>query len=115
MVVVGKELIFAVWEVEWSEFQVIGMVLHHQPLQRHGVPEYHTLVFRTYRLYSFLHVVEGNDFLGPSVINQFMVTETAFMYNDGVVGQVLTRLGMDSLTFWGYQTMGEYLYNGFSV
>ena len=113
--VVGKELIFAIGKVEGSEFQVVGMVFHHQPLQRHRVPKYHTFVFRTYCLYGLFHVVEGDDFLGPSVINQFVVTETALMHNDRVVGKVFSCLGMDSLTFRSYQTMGEYLHNGFSV
>ena len=75
MLVVSKELILTIWEVERYYFQIVSVIFSHQPLQRHRVPKYYTIILCTNVLYGLLHVVVRNYLLGPTVFHQFVVAE----------------------------------------
>ena len=90
-VVLRHELVFAIRQIDRLDGQVVGMVFPHQPLERHGVPDDDSLVVGTHFLDGLLHVVVGNDLLGPVIIINKVVAEAAFVYDDRIARQTLAR------------------------
>ena len=87
------------------------MVFLHEPFQRHGVPHDDTIIECADFLDGFLHVIERLNLFRPLVFLDEIVTETAFMHDDGVAGKASDILNFYGFVGGGDDAMGEELYN----
>ena len=113
--VLRHELILAVGEVDGYDGEVVGMELAHEPFQRHRVPHDDAIVGGAYVLDGFLHVVVGHNLLGPSIVPEQVVTEAAFMHDDGMRRQGLARLYPHEPLLGHDDAVGEQLHDAPAV
>ena len=101
--------------VDGREIQVLDLILVDEPFQRHRVP--HNLVRRVGTGFpdGLLHVVEAFGIVAPSLVLHEMVAETAGMYDDLVLAQVLERLDDRCPAFLMHHTMGKQVNDRFSI
>ena len=115
MVVVGKELILTIGQVDGVQLEVGGLKLLHEPFQRHGVPDDDTVILGTHLLNGLLHVVKAHHIIGPAVFLDQVMTETTLMHNDGMTAHVGLLTNLEVLTLGRHHTMGKELHNGLPI
>ena len=115
MVVVGKEFILTIGQVDGVQLEVGGLELLHEPFQRHGVPDDDTVILCTDLLDGFLHVVIAHHIISPTVLLDKVMTEAALVHDDGMPAHVGLLTDLEVLARRGHHTMGEELYDGLSV
>ena len=113
--IVGEELILAIGQLDGLYLQIGGLILLHEPLERHGVPDDDAIVLSADALDGLLHIVVGHNVGGPAVFLDEVMAEATLVNDDGVVLEVLAVIDDNLLAAGGHHAMGEELNDGLAV